>query len=127
MRIRKKALTRAIAFGRIGLGSVFGLAPGLGLRAWPGGGAGDDVVARLLSRSVGGRDLAIGIGTLMALRHDGPVRGWLEAGIVADAADAVAIVAAFGHLPRMRSLVMLSLAAGAAVAGRLLVGALEPE
>ena len=117
-----RALVGAIAAGRVALGASFTLAPGLSLRLWPGGEAGRQPLARLLARSVGGRDLAIGLGTLMAMRHDAPLRGWLEAGVLADAADALAIGLGFRHIPRTRAAIMLALAAGTAVVGRRLAG-----
>ena len=123
-----RALTRGIAWARIGLGVLFTLVPGLALRAWPGrekaGGAG----AKMLARSVGVRDLALGMGALLALQHDAPLRGWVEAGALADAGDAVAITLALPRLPRVRSLLALGSAVGAAAAGRLIVTRLtEPR
>lgn len=118
-----RATTRAVAAGRIALGASFLVAPGAALRLWPGtaGSTGDDrAVARLLARSVGGRDVALGIGALLALSHDAPVRGWIEAGMLADTVDAVAIALAFRRLPRARAALMLAAAVGTAVAGRRL-------
>jgi len=112
---------RAVAVGRIALGASFVLAPGLALRAWPGHGEARGPVDRLLARSVGVRDVALGLGTLMAVDHDTPVRGWLEAAMLADAGDAAAIVLGFRHLPRLRAVAMLGASVGAAVAGRRLV------
>ena len=91
-RIDARATARAIPWGRIALGASYSLAPGLALRLWPGGGAHRDPAARFLARSTGVRDLAIGLGTLMAVRKGGAVRGWLEAGMLADAGDAAAVL-----------------------------------
>lgn len=121
MNIDERAVAKAIALGRIGLGTVFTLAPGLALRAWPGGGSHDHAVSRFLARSTGGRDLAIGIGTLVALRRDAPVRGWLEAGVLADAVDAFAVVTVVRSVPKGRALVAFVAAAGAAVVGHRIV------
>lgn len=119
-----RAMVRAIAYGRVGLGTTFLVAPRLAMRLWPGPIAGatptSDAVASLLARSVGGRDLALALGTLLALHHETPLQGWLEAGVLADATDAVAIVLALGHLPKGRALAMLGCAVGAAVVGHRL-------
>jgi hypothetical protein len=123
VKIDERAVARAVALGRIGLGTVFTLTPGLALRAWPGDGSHDHAVSRFLARSTGGRDLAIGLGTLLALRKDTPVRGWLEAGMLADGVDAVAILAVARSVPRGRALLAFASAAGAVVAGRRIVDA----
>jgi hypothetical protein len=116
--------TRVMALARIALGASFVLAPGMALRAWPGRDEARGPVDRLLARSVGVRDVALGVGTLLAVEHDAPVRGWLEASMLADAGDAAAIVLGFRHLPRMRAVTMLGASVGAVVAGRRLVSAL---
>ena len=115
--------TRAIAIGRIALGASFVLAPGAALRAWPGNEGARGPVPSLLARSVGVRDIALGVGTLMAVQHDTPVRGWLEAAMLADVVDAVAIAMAFPHLPRTKAILMMGAAVGTAAAGRRLASA----
>ena len=121
---RRTPMIKAMAYGRIVLGATFLIVPRLALRHWPGPVEGStratSSVAGLLARSVGGRDVALGVGTLMALRHGSPTRGWLEAGVVADATDAVAIGIALRHLPKGRALAMMAGALGAAVMGRRL-------
>jgi hypothetical protein len=124
MKIDARATAKAIAMGRMALGASYSLAPGLALRAWPGQGSADEPAARFLARSTGVRDLAIGIGTYLALQKDAPARGWLEAGMLADAGDAVAVVLGFRSLPRYRAVLALAAAAGTVVAGRRLVGEL---
>ena len=121
-----EATVKAVAFGRIGLGIGYTLTPGLALRLWPGRAAAseaDAAVLRMMARSTGGRDIGLGIGALLALKHGGPVRGWLEAAMLADAADAVAIAIAFRHLPRTKAVLMLGAALGTAAAGRKLASA----
>lgn len=49
--------------------------------------------ASTVVRLKGGRDVALGIGTLMAARHDGSVRGWMEAAALTDLLDAVVLAA----------------------------------
>jgi hypothetical protein len=123
-----RALTRGIAWARIALGAVFTLIPGLALRAWPGRDRASGAGAKMLARSVGVRDLALGLGALLAVQHDAPLRGWVEAGALADAGDAVAVTLAMPKLPRVRSLLVLASAVGAAATGRTIVTRLaEPS
>lgn len=112
---------RALATGRITLGATFVVAPGLALRAWPGNHEARGPVSRLLARSVGVRDIALGVGTLLAVQHDTPVRGWLEAAVLADAGDAAAIILGFRHLPRVRAVAMLATSLFAVAVGRQLI------
>ena len=121
------AATRAIAFGRIALGGSYLLAPGLALKLWPGrGGTTDEdrAMDRLLARSVGGRDVALAVGALLALSHDAPVRGWVEAAMLADFVDALAIGLTFRRLPRARAVLLFGASLGTAVAGRFLASSL---
>jgi hypothetical protein len=73
---------------------------------------------RLLLRAVGVRDLALGIGVLVALDRDAPVRGWMQASAVVDSLDAAGSLLARHHLRPT----VFPAAAGAATAGALLSG-----
>jgi len=76
----------------------------------------------------GARDVALGAGALLALRHDAPVRGWVEAGGLADATDVVSVVLAFPRLPRtLRWMVLAVVLTAAAAASLLAPGVDEPE
>ncbi|HEX3565878.1 MAG TPA: hypothetical protein VHU17_10945 [Acidimicrobiales bacterium] len=91
---------QAIAWGRVGLGSAALVAPLVVTRPWVGGSA-DTPSARLLARTLGGRDLALGVGTLRALsRSDEEARPWVALAGVSDAVDALATVLSFPWLPR---------------------------
>jgi hypothetical protein len=127
MKVDARATAKAIAMGRMALGLSYSLAPGLALRLWPGQGSAGEPAARFLARSTGVRDLAIGIGTFLALQKDAPVRGWMEAGMLADAGDAVAVVLGFRTLPRARAVLALTAAATTVVVGRRLVGELSEK
>jgi hypothetical protein len=106
---------QAIAWGRVGLGSAALVAPLVVTRPWVGGAAGTPA-ARLLARTLGGRDLALGIGTLRALsRSDEEARPWVALAGVSDAVDALATVVAFAWLPRGTRWVIL----GASVSASL--------
>src|ERR687898_3429570 len=85
-------LAAGLAGGRIAIGVVSLLAPGLVGRAMMGP-DGDSRGTRLFLRVVGARDLALGIGVLAALDRNAPVHGWLRASAVVDGLDAA------GNLP----------------------------
>ncbi|HJV08176.1 MAG TPA: hypothetical protein VJ653_00785, partial [Acidimicrobiales bacterium] len=98
MRVSEADVVKAVGLGRIALGVGYSLTPALALKAWPGRApstAGDAALLKLMARSTGGRDISLGLGVLFAQKHDAPVRGWLEAAMLADVADAVAILIAF--------------------------------
>jgi hypothetical protein len=116
-----------VAWGRIAIGVTALVAPTVPLRPWVGRDFAWQPRAKLLARSLGARDLALGIGVILALRHDAPVRGWVEGGGVADAGDVLATLLSFGKLPKAgRWLVLLS-AAGAAASARLAAPALDDK
>ena len=126
VKIDVPATVRAVGYGRIALGVSYMLTPGLALRLWPGRPTTterDGALLRMMARSTGGRDIGLGLGAVLAQKHGTPVRGWLEAAMLADTADAVAIAIAFRHLPRTKALLMLGAALGTAAAGRKLASA----
>ena len=91
---------QAIAWARVGLGGAALVAPLVVTRPWVGDSA-DTPSARLLARTLGGRDLALGVGTLRALsRSDEEARPWVALAGVSDGVDALATVVAFAWLPR---------------------------
>jgi hypothetical protein len=126
-RDQARQLAEAVAWGRIAIGVTAFVAPTLPLRPWVGRDFAWQPRAKLLARSLGARDLALGIGVILALRHDAPVRGWVEGGGLADAGDVLATLLSFGKLPKGgRWLVLLS-AAGAAASARLAAPALDDK
>ena len=110
-------LAVGLAGGRIAIGAVSLLAPGLVGRAMLGA-DGDSGGIRLLLRAVGGRDLALGVGVLAALDRGSSVRGWLRASAVVDGLDAAGSVLA---RRRLRPTVFPA-AAAAATGGAVLSG-----
>jgi hypothetical protein len=106
-----------IALGRLGLGAGALVAPGVPLGLWIADEDAGLPATRLLARALGGRDMALAMGTLTALALDRPVRPWVVAGVVADTGDVAATVAAWRRLPRVRRWSVTCLAAGAALAG----------
>ncbi len=110
--------SRAIALGRIAIGVIALLVPQALARA-----TADGVVSpatRIGFRMAGARDLALGTGAVIAAqRRPETLRGWVAAGAMSDAADAVIYAvdgAGFNPPARVAS---VGLAAGAAGAGML--------
>jgi hypothetical protein len=116
---------RAIAWGRVAIGITALVAPPVVTRPWVGPSA-DTTPAKLLARTLGGRDLALGLGTLRALsRSDEEARPWVALGGVSDAVDALATVVAFASLPRRTRWLMLGTCAGAALVSIRAAGGLD--
>ena len=90
-------LAVSLAGGRIAIGAVSLLAPGLVGRTMTGP-EGSDGGTRLFARMVGARDLGLGLGLLAALDRGAPVRGWLEASALVDGIDAAACLLARHHI-----------------------------
>ncbi|HSK21594.1 MAG TPA: hypothetical protein VK906_00370 [Egicoccus sp.] len=112
--------TRALAATRIALGVALFVAPRQAARGWIGGDV-DGVGTAAAVRGLGARDVALGVGLLAA---SGPrddhrdLHRWLEAGIVADVADAAATVL-MGRPDLKRGAVVALAASGAAIGGWL--------
>jgi hypothetical protein len=104
-----------VAIGRIIAGSLYLAFPRPLVWAWTGT---EDRRINALGRAIGARDLALGVGALVALRRDVPARGWFEAALLSDAADAVATLLAFRHLPRLRRWLILAAAVTGASASQ---------
>ena len=110
------------AGARIAIGVVSLLAPGVVARTMTGR-DGSEGGTRLFARMVGARDLALGLGLLVALNRGAPVRGWLEASAAVDGIDAAACMLARDDI---RTLVFPG-ALGLAAAGALLSAWLAPQ
>jgi hypothetical protein len=114
MEPRDRALLHARL--RIGVGAAFVLFPGLAGRMWIGSDAARRPV-KVLARAFGARDLAIGLGAVIALDRGTPVRGWIEAGALADAIDTSASVLAGGSIPAWIRWPAIALGATSTAAG----------
>jgi hypothetical protein len=111
----KAALTaRLVAAGRIGFGVALILTPGRVTSPWLGRDA-RRAGTRVLSRGLGARDLALGLGALVV--SEDQLRPWLAAGIVADTADLVATLAAGDSLPLAGRALVAAVASGGAILG----------
>jgi hypothetical protein len=117
-------LAVGLAGGRIAIGVVSLLAPGVVGRAMLGPDA-DSGGTRLVLRVVGARDLALGIGVLAALDRGAPVRDWLRASAVVDGLDAAGSLLARHHLRPTVFPAALSAATGGAVLSGWLAGQLD--
>ncbi|HMG27580.1 MAG TPA: hypothetical protein VKH36_12285, partial [Acidimicrobiia bacterium] len=93
-----------MAIGRMVAGALYVTLPRLLVRTWTGI---EDPRVNALGRAIGARDLALGFGALLALRRATPARGWFEAAVLTDAADAVATILVFRQLPRLRRWLIL--------------------
>ncbi len=121
-----RRLAQFVAIGRIAIGCTAVAAPTFMTRPWIGEAAASPE-ARLLARAMGGRDLALGIGTLRALGVDGTeARPWVALAGVADAVDACVTLRAFRRLPTPSRWAVLAATLGAAVVSFRAAAALDP-
>lgn len=71
----------------------------------------------MVARGLGARDVALAVGTLRSLDSGASTRGWIEGGVLADAADLVATLIARRHLPPVGAIGVSALAGYAALEG----------
>ena len=110
-----RILTAFISLGRILVGTVFISQPKVMDQGWIGKQA-RLPGAQVLSRAVGARDLAMGLGGLQAaVRNDGSARAWMAGAALCDAVDFGATYAAGRKIPRSSRTTVLAVAAGAAI------------
>ncbi len=112
MGARAQGLARALGVGRTVFGLVLLLSPRLTDR-WIGEAA-QMSGAQVVIRALGARDIALGVGTLLAARNRPQLRRWLVASSACDAVDFAATVATLRTPGRA---FVLALASGAAVSG----------
>jgi len=78
------------------------------------------------ARMLGGRDLALGLGVVIALDRGAAVRGWLEASALADTIDAVGCMLARDEIPATILAPTVALAGAAALVQAWLSRQLDP-
>jgi predicted metal-binding membrane protein len=112
---RARAVATTIAAVRLGAGVALGASPQMFLR-WEPPIAGTSMP--LLLRTVGIRDLAVGVGTAAALltSSGGDFRAWIAAGLLSDTCDVVAGIAG-SRTTGIRALSSALIAAPMVVAG----------
>lgn len=110
-----RILTAVISLGRVLFGTAFITNPKIMDQGWigrqallPG--------AQVLTRAVGARDVALGLGGLQSVvRNDGSARAWMAAAALCDAVDFGATWSAGRRIPRKARTGVLAIASGAAV------------
>jgi hypothetical protein len=113
-------IARFVAAGRIGFGVALIVAPERVTSLWLGSDAAR-AGARVVTRGLGARDLALGVGALAAA--DSQLPPWVAGAVVADITDLVATVAAGESLPRTgRALVEVVATVGAVLGTIALAG-----
>lgn len=113
-----------LARARIGIGAAAVLAPGLASRALSGRPASG--IETLLARMLGARDMTLGLGAVIAVDRGAPVRGWLEASAVSDAADCICSLLARKRMSPLACRATVVLASGSAALGAYLARRLDP-
>jgi hypothetical protein len=113
----RRRLATGLSIARTAIGAAFLLAPSLAGPGWIGRAA-RKPGARIVTAGLGARDVALGVGTLAALRSgDAAARPWLCAQFASDLGDFAATLVhgrGVGGRPRLGALV---LSGGASVAG----------
>jgi hypothetical protein len=115
-------IARVVAAGRIGFGVALIVAPERVTSLWLGSDAGRPG-ARVLTRGLGARDVALGVGAIAAA--DSQLQPWVAGAIVADTADLVATVAAGKSLPLTGRALVGAFAAVGAVLGAIALAGLR--
>src|SRR5436190_17542652 len=117
----------ALAIGRtrMACGVAAIAAPGYAARLMFGRGR-DGTGTRLFGRMLGGRDLALGLGVVIAVDRGAPLRGWLEAGALADGVDCTSALATRDALPARTVAGAAATSGGAAIAGLWLSRQVHP-
>jgi hypothetical protein len=114
----------AIARGRMTLGAGALAAPALAARVMFGRRSGRGAAA--FARMLGGRDLALGLGVVIALDRGAPVRGWLEACALADSVDLLACLLARDDIPGSTLVPTVAIAGATALTQAWLSRQLDP-
>lgn len=116
MKAMPKAIIPALGLTRVAIGigliaNPMGIGKALGI---------DDGAMRQsvwLARFTGGREIAIGLGTLLAWKRAEPLAGWIAAQAISDATDTVAfaVVTSQGKVSPARGWGMAAFAASGAI------------
>ncbi len=111
-----RTLARGLALGRIGLGAGLVVAPVRMSRGWVGE-DGTRRGAQVIGIGLGARDVALGVGSLLALERGTDARTWFAASVACDVADAVATHTRREALPPAGAVGVTALAGSAALLG----------
>ena len=105
--------------GRILIGAAFVAAPGKAGEGWVGDTASAD--GGVIARAFGARDVALGIATIVAEREERGLASLLAVGMMVDAVDCLATIAAGERIPAKARMASATLAAAAALNGAILL------
>ena len=105
--------------GRVLIGAAFVAAPVRAGEGWIGDAAGAD--GGVMARAFGGRDIALGVATIVAAREPRVLRPLLALGVMVDVIDCAATIAAGERIPKQARTVSAAVAAMAAVNGARLL------
>jgi hypothetical protein len=115
---------RVLGAGRAALGAAILVAPEAVTSHWLGEANASHPAVRYLSRSLGARDLALGVLVLSTV-DDARFGPQLQAACaMADSVDALATLAAREHIPKLGAIGTVTIAGAAALAGVYLARAL---
>jgi hypothetical protein len=112
------------ARGRMVVGAALMIAPGFVGGRWIGEQA-EHPAVKVLTRALGVRDFALGLGAAIAIDRGVPVRGWFEAGALSDVVDLVATLAAGGAIPDRARKVTVAVAGASALMSAALARAVD--
>ena len=124
MELEDVEVARCLGAVRAGLGVAMFVAPRRVAQSWSGE-SNDALPTTLALRGMAIRDIAIGLGLVKALDSGGRTRGWLEAGALSDAGDAVATLFAWREMGGVRRLFWLATEVGSALIHAQLAQTLE--
>ena len=117
-------LARGLGWLRVLAGLSLFLLPRAGTRVWTGENE-EDAPTRLAVRGMGIRDVALGTGLLVALERGAPARGWLEAGAMVDAGDALGTLTSWRGLGKPRGVFWFVTEVAAALFGMSLADRMD--
>ena len=119
-----RELAKTQALGRLGIGVAMLAAPERTVVPWVGS-AGARRGSRVLTRALGAREIALGLGQARAVRAGFGVRPWLVGGVIADAVDLVATSRSREDLPLLGVIGVGAIAAGSTALGAYLASRLD--
>ena len=119
-----RELATAQGLGRLGIGMAMLAAPERMIVPWVGA-AGRRHGTRVLTRALGAREVALGLGQARAVRAGFGVRPWLVGGVIADAVDLVATSRSREDLPLLGVVGVGAIAAGSTALGAYLASRLD--
>jgi len=120
-----RSCARLLGYGRIALGVGAVAMPFVPSLPWVGADAARQPAVRLFARALGGRDLALGMGLVLAMARDAPVRGWVEAGGLVDVGDLAVTLVSFRTLPRWTRWGIVALTGASAAVSGLIVASVD--